>query len=144
MALSKDHGDETQQSEKIEAQETDYFQKYLRVGKTSPDDAQLEPELQARLAKLYDRQRDEFYNWFYEKKGELSVFPGEGHEYSTPPKILADHREWDKQQNELFFQERDRHIREYHNAKAILAEMNAESREQTLEQQLHQDPKRSY
>ena len=140
MALSKSPGDEPDQ--KPEPKEQDYFSKYLRLGKQSPDDAKYEPELQALLAKLYDRQREEAYRRMQEQEGELRVLPGRGHPLSTPPKILNEHREWDKTQNDRFLKERERYIRDHYQAKVIRDEMREKEKTETLER--GQDgPKRS-
>ena len=96
------------------AQEEDYFSKYLS-GTPSPDDAKLEPKLQELLKKLYDRQREEAYVRIDEQRAELGVFGSES-KSSVPPKILKDHREWDRHQEERFFRERERYISDYQRA----------------------------
>lgn len=118
----------------------DYFRQYLD-GTPSPNDVGQEPELGHRLTKLYERQRDEAYDFLEAAKGRINP---DGEEAAFHRTHKAEFRAEFREECERFAKERDRHIREYHNAKTILAEMNEGSREQTLDQQLDQNQKQSF
>ena len=104
--------------------ERDYFSRYL--GDKSAEDARLEPELQNLLTKLYDRQREDAHglvNYFMHSFNNSEI---------EPPSTLYALNQF-KDQYSHFAEERDRHIREYHKAKAILADMNEQSREEQIQ-----------
>ena len=111
----------------------EYFRKYLANadlnGTPSPNDVEFDPDLADLLTTLYERQRREAFLILDDAHSRLG--PGsdddEFHKFHKA-KFRAEFHE----ECERFEEERDRHIREYHKAKAIRAEMNEPSREEQL------------
>jgi hypothetical protein len=108
----------------------DYFNRHLD-GKQSPDDAELEPELQSLLTKVYERQRKDAFGLLDGATGRLNP---DGEDRETLQTHKDEFREDYHKQCQGFAEERDRRIREHYKAKAILADMRAE------EKQLQIDP----
>ena len=109
--------------------EEDYFNQYLD-GTQSPNDFEHEPDLGHLLTKLYERQRHEAYDLLDRAIGRIHP---DGEEAEAHKIHKEEFREEFHKECELFAKERDRHISEYHDAKAIRAEMNKESKQETLD-----------
>src|SRR5579863_8011666 len=109
--------------------EEDYFNQYLD-GTQSPNDFEHEPDLGHLLTKLYERQRHEAYDLLDRAIGRIHP---DGEEAEAHKIHKEEFREEFHKECELFAQERDRHIREYHDTKAILADMNKASQQETLD-----------
>lgn len=108
--------------------ESDYFSRYLKEGSNAPEDAEFDPELQRTLAALYQRQRDEAYDLICEQDGDII------YNYGTPdhPYMNKEHRADTAAQNERFAAERQRYIREYHDAKVLREELKQREQERSL------------
>ena len=132
MAISKSPGDDGDENPAIWNANTtlkkeDYFNQYLD-GTRSPNDAEHEPDLGHRLAKLYERQREEAYDLLDQAVGRIHP---DGEDVAAHKIHKEEFREEFHKACEGFGKERDRHIREYHAAKAILAEMDEGSQQET-------------
>jgi hypothetical protein len=89
-----------------------------------------EPELGRLLKKHYERQRQEAYGVL--DRASERIHP-DGEEVESLKIHYKEFREELHKECELFAKERDRHIIEYHDAKAIRGEMNKESQQETLD-----------
>ena len=107
----------------------DYFNQYLD-GRQSANDFEHEPDLGHLLTKLYERQRQEAYGVL--DRAWDKIHP-DGEEVEALKIHYKEFREDFHKECELFAVERDRHISEYHDAKAIRVEMNKESQQETLD-----------
>jgi hypothetical protein len=107
----------------------DYFNQYLD-GKQSPNDLEHEWGLGYLLRKLYERQREEAEAVLDRAYDRINP---DGEEVEALKIYYKEFREDFHKECELFAKERDRHISEYHEAKAIRAEMNKESQQETLD-----------
>jgi len=107
----------------------DYFNRYLD-GTQSPHDFEHEPDLGHLLTKLYERQRQEAYDLLDRAIGRIHP---DGEEAEAHKIHKEEFREEFHKECELFVKERDRHISEYHDAKAIRAEMKEQSQQETLD-----------
>jgi len=107
----------------------DYFNQYLD-GRQSANDFEHEPDLGHLLTKLYERQRQEAFELFDRAIGRIHP---DGEEAQALKIHKEEFREEFHKECELFAKERDRYIREYHDAKAILADMNEQSQQEKLD-----------
>ena len=107
----------------------EYFNQYLDGGQ-SPNDFGHEPQLGHLLTKLYERQREEAYAVL--DRAWDRIHP-DGEEVEALKIHYKEFRKDLHKECELFAKERDRHISEYHDAKAIRSEMNKESQQDTLD-----------
>jgi hypothetical protein len=136
MAISKSPGDDYPFGENPAIWDEDntlrkeeYFNRYLDRTQ-SPIDLGHEPELGRLLTKLYERQRQEAYGVL--DRAWDKIHP-DGEEVEALKIHYKEFREDFHKECELFAVERDRHISEYHDAKAIRVEMNKESQQETLD-----------
>jgi len=135
MALSKSPGDDHQDENPAiwnpdnTLRKEEYFNQYLD-GTQSPNDFGHEPELGHLLTKLYERQREEAIAVL--DRAWDGIHP-DGEEVEALKIHYKEFREEYHKECELFAKERDRYIREYNDAKAILADMNKESQQETLD-----------
>jgi hypothetical protein len=127
-----------------------YFTRHLD-GAQAPEEAAFDPELQNRLTQLYIRQRNDACDLLDKATGRLQYdlmpyeLPDDHPEKRAPDEhrieILKAHKEEFlgdyHRECERFAEERDRRIREHYKAKAILAEMKEQSRQEELR---HDDP----
>ncbi len=107
----------------------EYYNQYLD-GTQSSHDYEHEPDLGHLLTKLYERQRQEAYDLLDRAIGRIHP---DGEEAEAHKIHKEEFREDFHKECELFAKERERHILEYHDAKAIRADMNKESRQETLD-----------
>lgn len=113
----------------------EYFRQHLD-GTQSPKDFEHEPELERRLTNLYHRQRGEAYQFLDAAIGRINP---DGEDAASHKIHKTEFRMEFHEECERFAKERDRLIREHHKAKAILAEMEGKSQQQTLDIDKDQD-----
>lgn len=99
-------------------EEPDYFARYLKDGVKAPEDAKLDPELQKTLAKLYERQKGEAQDLHMDHTGQKLAIGTFQH-----PKLNKSLSEETQRQDLRFVKERERYIREYHEAQKIRDQM---------------------
>lgn len=143
-----DEEQDFKRSDAERAQEKDYASKYLQTT-PSPDDAKLDPELQALLKKLYDRQRDERSELIDNQIIELQQVEDYRRTdivelHFDDAQVAKDQKREIDNQLDRFAEERERYITDYQKAQTIRDGMPQQSREQAQERGLDDMPKLSY
>ena len=141
MVLSQGPGDEHDNPAIWNADTTlrkeDYFNEYLD-GTQSPNDIEHEPDLGHLLSKLYERQRAESYHLLDEA---VDQFHPEGENIEKLKIHKEEFRDAFHEECGRFAEERDRYIREYHEAKKVAADLNEQSQKETLDLDMGHGPK---
>jgi hypothetical protein len=106
----------------------EYFSRYLKEGAKAPEDAKLDPALQKTLAKLYERQCGEAQDLIIKQKHDAWKIWGT----NDHPYMVKENREEAAHQTKRFVTERERYIREYHDAKKLGEELKQQEKERAL------------